>query len=401
MMGRTSLALAACVLLAAAGAACGKKGNPLPPLRPVPARIADMTAVRTAGQVELRFTVPAANLDGSVPVVIDRVDIYALEAELPATRNGPAPGEQAEGEEGASEKDTVETDPAEPGGPSPPPAGQIASSQEHLIESLPVRRLAAGNGSEESAATSALVPAPGETATFVHRTAALEEAGGLAIYYVAVPVAGTGRGRAGPPTPVISVPTGPLPAAPANLSASHDETNLSVSWTPAAEGHSFRVLRQVQGDTRDWEVLTPAPLTAAVFASPVEFGRQTCLGVQALQITGSVVAEGATSNPVCLVPVDRYPPDAPESLQVVQEGTTVTVIWRAVESADLAGYVVLRGDGPDGALAPLFSGPVVSTTYRDTTVVAGMSYSYAVYAIDSSPAANVSPLSPRETLTVR
>jgi hypothetical protein len=57
---------------------CGKKGSPLPPLRPVPARIADLSAARTASHVTLRFTVPAANVDGATPAAVERVDVYRL-----------------------------------------------------------------------------------------------------------------------------------------------------------------------------------------------------------------------------------------------------------------------------------------------------------------------------------
>jgi len=85
----------------------------------------------------------------------------------------------------------------------------------------------------------------------------------------------------------------------------------------------------------------------------------------------------------------------------VQEGTAVTLIWSAVEAADLAGYQVLRGEGPDGAMAPLTGGLLSATTYRDTTVEPGVTYRYAVRAVDSAPAANASGLSPIEAITVR
>ena len=43
--------------------ACGKKGNPLPPLNIQPARVADFAASLSGGRVTLQFTVPAANPD--------------------------------------------------------------------------------------------------------------------------------------------------------------------------------------------------------------------------------------------------------------------------------------------------------------------------------------------------
>jgi hypothetical protein len=349
--------------------ACGKKGNPLPPLRPVPARIEDLTASRRAGEVELRFTVPAANLDGTVPVVIDRVDIYGQRA--------------------------VE-------GQTPPPAGQVSGDPRNLLESLPVRRPVTAEADPEAAAVSALVPQPGDIAVYVDRTEAAEQAGVAAMYYVAVPVTGTGRGRRGPPSPVANVPLGGLPAPPTNVVLSHDETTVRATWSAAADGQAFRVLRLPGDPAQARELLTPEPVAAGAFSRPAEFDRELCVAVQAVQVTGRVSIEGPLSDRVCITPVDRYPPPVPGGLRAVQEGNAVTLIWEAVEAADLAGYIVLRGDGSSTtALVPLLRSPIQATTYRDTTAVAGATYSYAVYAVDASPAANVSALSERQAITVR
>jgi len=361
---------AAGVLLAAVVAGCGKKGNPLPPLRPVPARIADFTATRTAGEVELRFTVPAANLDGSTPVAIDRVDIYAVRAAA---------------------------------GQTPSAAGQIAADQRNLIESLPVRRPLPGDRPGPDTSVSVLVPAPGDMATHIDRTAEAEHAGVTAIFYVAVPVVGTGRGRSGPPTPVANVPLGPLPAAPGDVAVSHDEATLRLSWTPAAEGHAFRVFRAlVDGDGRPAvRPMTPDPVTTSEVTAPVEFGQQVCFVVQAVEVAGAVSVAGAPTDRVCTTPVDRYPPPVPAGLRVVQEGAAVTVLWDGVDAPDLAGYIVLRGAGAAVDMVPLMREPLKATVYRDTTAVAGATYSYAVYSVDAAPAANASAMSARETITLR
>jgi hypothetical protein len=354
------------VLLVTAGA-CGKKGNPLPPLRPVPARIADFVAVRTSGQVELRFTVPASNLDGTTPAAIDRVDIFAMRA---------APGQ------------------------APPTAAALAADPRNLLESLPIGRPPPTDGSAPAAVVSTLVPRPGDVAVFADRVDAAEQGGVSAIYYIAVPVAGTGRGRPGPPTAVANVPLGPLPAAPDNLALSHDEKTLRVTWTPATTDQTFRVFRT--GDAPDTqESLTPEPVPGSEFTLPVTFGREVCVSVRAVQVSGAVTLEGPRVAPVCITPVDRYPPPVPTGLRVVQEGAVVTVIWDGVEAPDLAGYIVVRAASTETAMVPLLRDPVTETTYRDATAATGQSYSYAVYSVDASPAANVSGLSARETITVR
>ncbi len=366
MTSSTLRTLVAGLTLAALYGGCGKKGNPLPPLRPVPARIADLAATRAAGRVTLKFTVPAVNLDGTTPVLVDRIDIYAASA--------------------------VE-------GQAPPSAAQLAGNQQNLIESLPVRRPSPADPSTATAAVSALVPQPGETAVYFEETAAVEARAVTARYYVAVPVAGTGRGRPGPPTPVATVPLGALPGVPADVAASHDEANVRLAWT-AGDGLSYRVLRAGAPGTPTTPLST-TPVATPEFVLPVEFGREVCLQVQSLRVAGPVTLEGVPSSPVCVTPEDRYAPAAPASLQVVQEGAAVTIIWSAVDAADLAGYVVWRADGADGVLAPLPGGPAKDTTYRDASVVVGTTYVYAVRAIDTSAAANTSALSPRETITVR
>ena len=67
------------------GAACGKKGPPLPPLVKLPVAPADLTAERHGGTVDLQFTVPGANTDGTRPANVDRVDVYAGTAPPTAT----------------------------------------------------------------------------------------------------------------------------------------------------------------------------------------------------------------------------------------------------------------------------------------------------------------------------
>lgn len=69
---------------------CGRKGPPLPPLRPVPGHVTDLAAVRTDDRVTLTFTVPAANRDGSRPSVVEHIEIYMMETAAGAPAPTPA-----------------------------------------------------------------------------------------------------------------------------------------------------------------------------------------------------------------------------------------------------------------------------------------------------------------------
>src|SRR5262245_1585273 len=59
---------------------CGKSGPPLPPLVKLPVAPADSTAERRGAGVDLQFTVPLANTDGTRPANVTRVEVYAVTA---------------------------------------------------------------------------------------------------------------------------------------------------------------------------------------------------------------------------------------------------------------------------------------------------------------------------------
>jgi hypothetical protein len=73
------------------GVSCGKKGSPLPPLVKLPMPAADLTAERHGDIVDVQFTVPVVNTDGTRPANVERVDVYAVTA--PPTREGAAQSE--------------------------------------------------------------------------------------------------------------------------------------------------------------------------------------------------------------------------------------------------------------------------------------------------------------------
>ena len=78
--------LAVGVVMVIGAWACGKKGDPLPPLRPVPSAAAGFSIERAGTAVTLRFTVPETNVDGSTPASAERVDLFGLSkaADAPA-----------------------------------------------------------------------------------------------------------------------------------------------------------------------------------------------------------------------------------------------------------------------------------------------------------------------------
>ena len=375
-------ALVACVAALVAG--CGKRGDPLPPLRPVPAGIADLAVRRTADRVDVSLTVPAANADGTTPAAVDRVDVYARS--LPADAPPPTAAQLA-GDPANLIARIMVREPA-PASPAAPPASPAAP--------------AAAPGSPAAAARPTATVRPGEIARVVD-TAAAETASNVTRYFTAVAVAGTGAGRPGPAAPVLSVPLGALPAPPVSVSLTHDETDVILSWQPAAAAQRFRVLGS--GEAFEGNAageLTPAPIDQASYRVPVSFGREFCFRIVPIAGEPPVTVEGDPSPAQCVAPTDTYPPAAPTGLQALAGSDAVTLVWTAVMAPDLAGYVVVRGvAGEAGELQPLFAEPIAATSYRDAAVQPGVTYTYAVYAVDRAPTPNLSPRSAPQVVTVR
>jgi hypothetical protein len=342
--------------LATTVAACGHKGNPQPPDRPAPPPVEAFVIEKTGTAVVLRFTVPIPDAEKGAPRLVERVDVYALSkpvADLP-----PAPVELAVAAHLISRIDA----------PAPPKLPQSASSVAHLVSG---------------------------TLTFTD-TITATAADAAAVRYYAVQAV-NGR-RRGPLSPILKVPVATTLDVPANIVAEHDERLLSLSWAPGPAGVRF-VLDQTDASGGGARRVTPAPLEVSKFEAPVEFGKARCFVVRAIQTSGNVTLIGDGAAPVCVTPVDRFPPPVPADLVALAGDTGVELAWAASAARDLAGYVVLRAEGANGTLQPLTPAPIAATSYRDETARSGVTYQYAVKAVDG--AGNESGLSNRYSVTAR
>jgi fibronectin type 3 domain-containing protein len=149
-------------------------------------------------------------------------------------------------------------------------------------------------------------------------------------------------------------------------------------------------------------LLTPAASSTTTWRDErFEVGVERCYAVRTVATNGNVAFESALSPPACVKTVDVFPPTAPTKLEAVASEAAISLIWEASPEADVAGYIVLRGEAPTNALAPITAAPIKETTYRDTTVKSGVRYVYAVVAVDKATPENVSPQSSRVEETAR
>ncbi len=435
------------LLALAVAVGCGKKGPPLAPLQVAPARVEDLTARRLGDDVYLRFTVPSANTDGKRPADIVDVEALALTGE-PVDVNGesldarrlmlevkqvarleiqpPPPPETGEERERRMKEEDERHARGEP--PPPPPVappdprpkqGEIVTMAErlrpevlvpyvpHLGRKRPeLRRVPSIDDREWPMPPVHLDPAP------------------LRRVYIAV--GRSKKGRAGPPSARVGVPLIDLPPTPPEPVLRHTESAIVVEWThpagvrlpivqpvedpdsrpvrllmPGRPPHTFNVYESTPGALPPEpgasmpaapQPLNAAPLSAAVFEDTrMQFGVERCYVVRTVEAAANVTVESPASPAACITPTDVFPPAAPKNLAAVGSEGAINLIWEANTDSDLAGYIVLRGEaGGAGPLTAITPAPIRETTYRDTAVVAGTRYVYAIVAVDTATPQNVS-----------
>lgn len=402
-----AVALALCAL-----AACGKKGPPLAPLRPLPGPVSELAARRTGNEVRFTFRLPAQNIDATRPVSLDRLEVYAVTIAADA----PMPGNQ----ELLVPKYLVGTIPVRPVAPEgeaaePAPAGQAPPEKTEdprpapgdmttFVEELNEARMrpqvvpARVTGRGAASTTTAVA------AAWVAAMALVKEAPVPNRVYVIRGVAL--HGRPGQPSERVTLPVADVPPPPTNVTAAASESKVTLAWSAPVSVDPLAALAAPPVfniyTASGTAPLNAKPLTTTAFEREgVTFGTEECFVVRTAIVRGNVTVESAPSAPACVTPADTFAPAAPKGLSVVATEGAVNLIWEANTEADLGGYIVLRGEAPGDKLQAITATPIRETTYRDATATPGVRYVYAVVAVDRSTPPNTSPQSNRVEETAR
>jgi hypothetical protein len=427
--------LAAVGLLAACAAAgCGKKGPPLAPFVRIPAGVEKITAARLGNEVYVTLTVPTTNIDASVPVDITRIDVYGYTGRVaPTALRWPELGTVV-----ASipvVPPSVDAD-DRPLPQVPTDKGAIAGAAVTIVDPLEAEDLVQGPLPIIDPRFAALSPLADPAAPTV-----------LKRFYIAIGF--SQRERPGPSGAQAELVLTNVPDPPTGVRAAYAPTSLSLAWEPSggligflldralppeplpydtvqpavttakpvvdasvpAGPTTYNVYRQLAPDpfllpltaAPAWSVpppvaLNPAPLPVTSSTDTLEGGRPRCYTVRAQR--GTVMS--APSPPLCVTPVDVFPPAAPAGLAAVPSEGGISLIWEPSTELDFGGYLVLRREAGDATLRQLTERPIAEARYRDTDVKAGTRYIYSVAAVDTRlPLPNVSALSQSVEETAR
>jgi hypothetical protein len=357
--------------------ACGKKGDPTPPLPRGARAVSDLAVEQEGAEAVLTFSYPDRLLTGAPLTDLAAIEVYRV---VDATSALTAPRGGASG---------LATDEAPAAGARRAAIAARQAEDAFYREAKPVASLEASSLGQYSRGASVVYRDPLMTL--------LEKAAVPALAYAVVSV--RRNGERSPLSNLATLSPDVPPDAPVIGDVLAEEGRICVAWAapgknllgqPADVGGYFVYRRSLSQEEYD-RPLNPSatPATSYVDAA-VGYGASYFYTVRAIPL-GKPRIEGLPAEEVGVVYRDIYPPGAPARLDALSEATLVRLIWDPSPAPDVAGYIVFRAEG-DGEPIPLNDKPISDTFFTDANVPAGKRYRYTVKAIDG--AGNVGPPSP-------
>jgi hypothetical protein len=383
-------------LIVVASIACGQKGPPLPPIVRTPVAPV-LSADRRGSEIQIALTAPAANVDGSRPANITRIDIYAVNGaaatltDLQFMKRGTKVASVSV-KAPKNPNDAVEKDDSAEDAEPTVGDGLDQGASSAIAETITASVLAGGKDVPGDD-----VPLLGPPAASLLRT------------YVGVGV--DRKGHPGQFSKRISVPLQLPPAPPPPILIAYDEKKIVITWKPAggtvesASDLPSRPFGPLQPevsynlyDATTGQKLNDTPVREFGYEDTrMTWGTDRCYNVRAVEVVARLAVESEATGPACKMLVDTFPPAAPRGLNAVATERAINLIWEGNAEPDLAGYYVWRATGGQ-PLQQITPDPVTEASFFDG-VQAGLRFTYAVQAVDK--AGNTSPLSERVEETAR
>ncbi len=333
---RRAALLASFVLLAAA--ACGKKGDPLPPLRYTPVAASDLAVRQRGDQLVVRVSYPRLTTAGQALPGLLAVQVYQLLR--PATTAGaPAAIDARQFSLGALKI-------AEIGGGELTTAAQGAHLEMVLSLADP-----AGVRSQHASYGVRFVAKGGDVSDFSN---------------------------------LVTLPPHPTtPGVPTGLKAEGTPTGVLLTWTTATSG-PVAVYRRGAAERSFGQPIASVEAGATTWVDQgARLGERYVYAITGLA-TESELVESALVRTVEVSYRDQFAPPPPVGVVALSEGDRARLIWEPVPASDLAGYHVYRRALPGGAEERLTASPTTETSFSIEGPSPGRSYSFRVTAVDAS-----------------
>ena len=367
------------VVVIIAVAACGKRGDPKPPVPIIPQATSDLVVTQRANKVILSWSYPALTTTGRGLKDIQRITILRYVEQLP-----PAPG-------GRDPNSIL------PGDIDPTiPRAVAMFSKVPTIAQAQFVKLSTKVDSIEKAN---LASATAGSRLIYDDTPPIRSTDGNPVRLTYAVVTEGEIARSQPSNLATIVPLA-VALPPGSVAASASAEGVTITWNPppeaagvpgAPEIRGYNIYR-TSGHDALAELATPvntAPVTETKFNDAPPYGDYE-YRVTAVAAVGPPLLQSDPSAPATITFKDLVAPPPPKNLVALIETNAVRLVWDPVDAADLAGYRVYRAEGV-GHDAPREIGviefvktPMKETTYLQKPVSLGIAFRYAVTSVDKS-----------------
>lgn len=359
-------------------AACGKRGDPHPPVPIIPQVTSDLVVSQRGPNVVLAWSYPSLTTAGKKLDSVKRVVVYRYTEELPATQPPRDVKTIMPGDIDTTKPQAIALFSKVPG---LTPA-QFSRLKER-IDSI----------------ESANLPAATDGAKLIYTDTPpfhTKDGRPVRLDYAIVTEGGTAQSSVGNVAAIVPVDV-PLP--PANVAAAPKAEGVVLTWKAPEKAETadtkpfiagYNVYRLPKG-TALTELTLPvnaAPIGVTTYTDVPPYGdfdyRVTAVASTAPRIE---------SNPSPVLTAafkDLTPPPTPASITALVETKQVRLVWEPVDAPDLAGYVVYRTEGighgepKEAGTFAEFVLPAGTTTVTDKDPDPGIEYKYSVSAKDKS-----------------
>jgi hypothetical protein len=319
--------------------ACGKVGDPLPPIPRAPLIVSELTATQQGTSIIISFPVAKETRTDK----LKRVDIYRL----------------------------IEPDSA--------PAGITAddyATRAALIASLPENQL----------------PTNVSVVTYIDPID-FKIANDQTRYRYAVRLVNRDDHAADLSNYATLTPLSTVAEPPLGLQANVTQTQVEITWQPPATNLNGSQPANVLGYNlyrragQQTVKLNAEPLKEARYVEKqFQFGTTYNYVVRALSLprAGAPLSEVIESNeslPLTLTPQDTFAPTAPTSISIASRGGIISLFWPPNSESDVVGYNIYRSED-EQTWTKITPRPITTITFADRQVQIGKRYFYQIAAVD-------------------
>jgi len=334
-----------CLLPTAFFSACGKIGDPLPPIPRAPLVVSELAATQSGNRITLTF--PLVRTPRSER--LGRIDIYRLTEPI----NAPP---------GLTEEDF--------------------SARSTIIHSIPAEQ----------------IPDKSATITYPDLIDFKNVPGNTSYRYAVRLVNQAGRAAGFSNYATVTLLTG-IAQPPTDLRTQLSQTELVLTWSPPAANENGTKPANVAGYNvyrRAGEAvskLNAQPVRGPRFIDrSFQFGTRYEYFVRSLSLTlsGARVTNAIESNDsaaVTITPKDIFPPSAPTSITIASINGVVSLFWPSNPEPDLAGYNIYRSEdeqAPPEKWVKLNAQLHTPTSFQDNKVQVEKRYFYQLTAVDNA-----------------